>query len=103
MSKVIQQRESRLPAEGGFSGSPLRTVVVGLNLNGQIFFQHQLVSDLVLEQRLRAAVTNAPHPLAMVLQADRKVPFEKIVALSNIARRAGVAEMVFATRPASGP
>jgi biopolymer transport protein ExbD len=89
-----------LPDDAGFPGAPNPVVVVGINLNGQLFFQHQLVSETVLEERLAAAVKRASEPLTLLLQADKNVPAEKIVILSRIASRAGISEMRIATKPA---
>jgi biopolymer transport protein ExbD len=92
-----------LPAGTGFAGSPNRVIVVGLNRSGQFFFQHQLVlGESRLQQKLTRAVENAREPLTMVLQADAQVTLEKAVRLGDIARRAGIAEMIIATKPGGG-
>jgi len=89
-----------LPDDAGFPGAHNPVVVVGINLNGQIFFQHQLVSETVLERKLSAAVAESPEPLTLLLQADKNVPMDRFTRLSEIARRAGFAELRIATKPA---
>jgi biopolymer transport protein ExbD len=88
-----------LPDDAGFAGAANPVLVVAINLNGQLFFQHQLLREEVLQQRLSVAVEKAGVPVTLLLQADRKVPYEKIVRLSQIARKAGVARVYWATRP----
>jgi biopolymer transport protein ExbD len=91
-----------LPEATGFPGSPNKRVVVAMNLNGQKFYQQQLVTDELLFQKLAEAVRqNRPTgtPLTMVLQADRNVPYGKITDLCEIARKAGIDEVTFAHRP----
>jgi biopolymer transport protein ExbD len=88
-----------LPEDAGFAGVANPVVVVGVNLNGQVFFQHQKIHESILEQRLTEAVENAGAPLTMVLQADKNLPLWKATELSKIARKAGIAQVVIGTRP----
>lgn len=88
-----------LPEDAGFAGVPNPVVVVGVNLNGQIFFQHQKIQESALQVRLTEAVENAAEPLTLLLQADRNLPLEKVTELSKIARKAGIAQVVIGTRP----
>lgn len=89
-----------LPENAGFGGAPNPVVVVGVNLNGQQFFQHQLISESGLRQKLGEAVAQSPEPLTLVLQADKKVTVEKLVKLSQIAAEAGIRDLRIATKPA---
>ena len=88
-----------LPQDAGFAGVPNPVVVVGVNLNGQIFFQHQKIQEGALQLRLTEAVQNSGEPLTLLLQADKNVPVEKVTQLSKVARRAGITRMVLGTRP----
>jgi biopolymer transport protein ExbD len=88
-----------LPDDAGFAGARNPIVVVGINLNGQLFFEHQLVSETVLQQRLNAAVAQSSEPLTLLLQADKNVPTDRIVRLSKIASRARISELRIATKP----
>jgi biopolymer transport protein ExbD len=89
-----------LPNDAGFPGAQNPVLVVGVNLNGQVFFQHQLVSETLLQERLTTAVRKASEPMTLLLQADKNVPMDRIVRLSQIASRAGISELRLATRPA---
>ena len=88
-----------LPEDAGFVGAPNPVVVVGLNLNGQIFFQHQLIQRGTLQMRLAEMVDKWGGNLTLVLQADKEVPQREIVALGEVARKAGISQMRLATRP----
>jgi biopolymer transport protein ExbD len=93
-----------LPEDAGFVGAANPVVVVAVNLNGQVFFQHQLLppDDRLLHERLSVAVERAAGPVTMLLQADKMVPLERITRLMSIARRAGVTRVHIATRPRLG-
>ncbi len=93
---------NELPDDAGFAGGRNPVVVVGINLNGQLFFEHQLVSEAILQQKLTSAASQSPEPLTLLLQADKNVPAEKIVRLSRIATRARIASMRIATKPPAG-
>jgi len=88
-----------LPADAGFTGAANPVVVVGLNLNGQIFFQHQLIQRAALQRRLAEMVERGGGNMTLLLQADRKVPWEEIVGLSEVARKAGITQVRLGTRP----
>jgi len=91
-----------LPDYAGFTGARNPVVVVGLNLNGQLFFQHQLVTEKVLQEKLAEAVARASEPLTLLLQADKNVPYGQITRLAEVAKRAGITDVYFATKPAAG-
>jgi biopolymer transport protein ExbD len=88
-----------LPEDAGFAGVANPVVVVGVNLNGQIFYQHQKVQEAALQLKLAEAVERAGGPLTLLLQADRNLPVEKVTELSKIARKAGIAQVMIGTRP----
>ena len=89
-----------LPDDAGFAGAPNPVIVVGINLNGQIFFQHQKIQESALQARLAEAVQRSDGRLTLVLQLDRKLAVEKVTQLSKIARQAGVSQVLLQTRPA---
>lgn len=91
-----------LPDDAGFAGAPNPVVVVGVNLNGQIFFQHQRIDETALQRRLAETVEKVGGDLTLVLQADKNVPYEKIIDVGRVARKAGVKRMMLGTRPGLG-
>lgn len=91
-------RRLEVPPSAGFPGVRNPTVVVGINLNGQIFVQQRLVPEESLVARLKVIAEN--EPLAtLVLQADRAVPLDRITRLMGMARSAGFAEVLLAHGP----
>ncbi len=88
-----------LPELAGLSGTALPTLVVAVNLNGQIFFENQIILEKDLKKRLAAAARQAKGPLALALYADKAVKYEMILRLSQLARAAGIAEIILAARP----
>lgn len=89
-----------LPEFAGFPGATNPIVVVSINLNGQLFFQHQVVREDSLQNKLILFVENARFPVTMVVQADREVKYDKIIQVCAIARKAGIHEVDLATLPA---
>jgi biopolymer transport protein ExbD len=90
-----------LPDYADYTGAHNPIVVVGMNLNGQIFFQHQLVSEKVLQEKLKEASARSPEPLTLLLQADKNVPLGRVMALGQLALRAKIADFRIATKPPS--
>jgi biopolymer transport protein ExbD len=89
-----------LPDYTDFAGARNPVVVVGMNLNGQLFFQHQLVSEKVLQEKLKQAVSLSSEPLTLLLQVDKNVPAGKLVALAQLALRSRISDFRIATKPA---
>src|SRR5687768_4938920 len=58
-----------LPEFAGFPGVTNPVIVVAVNLNGQIFLQHQLVKEEALRQKLASLKQQTEGPLTLVLQA----------------------------------
>jgi biopolymer transport protein ExbD len=91
-----------LPDDAGFMGTANPVVVVGVNLNGQIFFQHQRIDEAELQMKLAEVVEKSGEGLTLVLQADKNVPYERIIDVGRVARKAGVKRVVLGTRPGLG-
>lgn len=91
-----------LPEDAGYPGTPGPAVVIGVNLNGQLFYQHQVIQPDALERQLRQ-LRREQGRVAVVVQADRKVPLEDALKAGQIARAAGVSEITFVTKPPRPP
>ena len=65
----------------------------------RLYYQNQIIGEAELKTRLREAVEKSPEPLTLVIQADKAVPYEKIIQLTLLARDAGVREALLATLP----
>lgn len=92
-----------LPEHAGYPGTTNATVLLAVNLNGQLFLEHQLIRESQLEERLRALAARKNEPLSMVIQADRDLRYGAVVRLMGVARKAGLEEVIFATRPPIEP
>ncbi len=89
-----------LPEAADLPGMTNPTVAVAVDRVGQLYFQSQVISEDDLKHRLRNAAGAMKEPLTLVLLADKSVPNGTIVRLSNLAREAGVKDVLLATRPA---
>jgi biopolymer transport protein ExbD len=88
-----------LPEFAGFPGTPNPVVVVSINLNGQIFFQHQVIRGDLLQDKLSVLVENNKAPLSVVVQADRDVRMDEVLKVCAVARKAGVSDVTIGTLP----
>lgn len=87
-----------LPEGVGFPGTPGPVVVVGINLNGQIFYQHQAIRPEMLKGKLEA-LRRDEGAVSVVVQADRHVRLEEVMEVVQIAGSAGIDEVTIGTRP----
>lgn len=80
------------------------SVIVAVNMNGQFFYENQIVKDTSeLQERLAAASKESREPLTLLLRLDKAVAVETLIQLSEMARQAGFRDTVLATRPPLKP
>ena len=91
----------RLPEAEDLPGVRGPTVIVAMDASGQCYLDNQLTSERTLQQRLVEEVLSARGPLTLVLQADKDVTREKLDRIGLLARRAGIKDVVLATRRGS--
>ena len=89
----------QLPEARGLAGTDSASLAVAVDSNGQLYFENQLISKDRLKGRLQSAVSQARQPLALVIQADKRVVAEQLTELWLLARDAGIREIIQATRP----
>ncbi len=89
----------RLPVAEAMPGTEGPTVSVAVDPQDRLFFENQLVTEPELSARLAEAVRAAPEPLTLTVHADREVTYETLVHLTQVAREAGVREVLLATMP----
>lgn len=87
----------QLPVAEGLPGTDKRTVAVAIDANGQLYFQNQWIEEKELRKRLRKEVENSTEPLALLVQADKSVSYEKILRLTLLASEVGITEGISAT------
>jgi biopolymer transport protein ExbD len=93
-----------LPLASDLPGTDRASVAVAVDENGRLYYQNQLITDQQFTTSLRHVVSNSPEPLTLVVQADRAVRYERLVAVTMLAREAGIRSAWLATLPrALGP
>src|SRR5438105_1110307 len=66
----------QLPEAVNLPGTANRTLVVAVDETGQLYFENQIIGPERFKEKLQSAVSEAPQPLTLVVQADRKVIHE---------------------------
>lgn len=93
-----------LPVASDQPGVKNPSVIVAVNMNGQFFYENQLVRDKSdLERKLIAAQKESPEALTLVLRLDKGLTMEILTQLCEMARRAGFRDVVLGTRPPLKP
>lgn len=95
-----------LPQADGLPGTANPTVVVTVYPNGQLYFESQAIGEGELKKRLRAAADKARSQraqLTLVVLADKQTPNEVTFRLAELAREAGISELLQAVRPRLAP
>ena len=93
-----------LPETPEQPGARTPSVIVAVNLNGQLFFENQLVSKTEdLQQRLVRAAKESREPMTLILKLDKAVQIDTFVQLCEMARDAGFADVILGTRPMLKP
>lgn len=89
----------RLPDAEEMPGVAGETLVVAVDASGQIYFDNQVTSETTLRQRLFQEVNATRQPLTLVVEADRDVKWDTVLRIALLARKAGIRDVVPATRP----
>ena len=89
----------KLPVSEGFPGPGGPTVAVAVDAAGRFYFRSRHVSERELTAELRAASSNAPAPLTLVVLADAAATSESWMELAAIAREAGIYELSLSALP----
>jgi biopolymer transport protein ExbD len=92
-----------LPVANDLPGTDKPTVAVAIDANGRLYFENQLVEEAALREKLSLAATNSLEPLALVVEADKAVTYERLVKVTLLARDAGISSAWLATLPRTSP
>lgn len=84
-----------LPEAPFSEGAPNGARTVALTQEGLCFFDDERVDYAELEGRLAAAGVEGP----LLIEADERTPHGRVVGIYGMAARAGIREVVLATRP----
>lgn len=89
----------RLPEADDLPGVIGHTRVVAVDANGQYYFDNQVTHERVLRQRLSEEVAASVDPITLIIRADEAVSAARVMELVVIARKAGMKDAAWATRP----
>lgn len=92
-----------LPQAGDLPGIEGPVAVVAVDEEGHFYFEHQLCDETTLKQRLLSTVARTPQTLTLVVQADRKTAYERVLQLQLLARSVGIPQSFQAFRPPDVP
>lgn len=92
----------RLPDAAGLWGEVIPQLAVAVDPAGRLSFEHQLIAESNLVLRLRERVGTGGTNQTLLLLADRSVSVATLARLANLARTAGVRDVVMATSPRPG-
>jgi biopolymer transport protein ExbD len=82
------QKEDTKPAQ----------VTVAIDADGNVLWDDQKVDDAALSAKIAAAAQTEPQP-ELHLDADRKVPYEKVAQVMSAAQAGGLTKIGFVTQP----
>jgi len=74
-------------------------VAMAVDASGNLYFENQIVSELVLKAGLRAATNATRAPLTLIIHADRAVSYDRLAHLAQLARDYGITNTWLATLP----
>lgn len=86
-----------LPDAKSQPAANLKTTVVSITVEGQVFIDDQPVMDVDLPARL-AALASQPGP-NVELRADKSVLYERVVQVLAQVQTAGISSIAFVTQP----
>lgn len=88
-----------LPGAPGLWGRVLPGVTVAVDPAERLLFQNQIVRESDLGDRLREHTARQGTNETLLLLADRRVTADTLARLVNLARGAGIRDVVLATSP----
>lgn len=88
-----------LPRADGLAGTDKPSISVAIDAAGRLYFENQPIEETELKARLRKAVKSSSEPLALIIEADKKVSWDRMLRLAVLARDAGISEASGATLP----
>jgi biopolymer transport protein ExbD len=91
-----------LPTADNLSGTDQPTIAVAIDCSNRLYFANQLIGAAQLKTSLSNAVSHAPSPLTLVIEADKTVSYDEVLQLSLLARNAGITNALLATLPRPG-
>ena len=89
-----EDREIDVPLPDASEAKPLtvkpKEIFINIDQQGQFFVGRQQVAADDLEHLLVQAATNNPVNQAVIIRADKRVPFDFVVQAINLCKKAGI-------------
>lgn len=95
LPQISESLRADLPSSKTAEKTP-PSVMVQITADGETLFQGKPIPPEVLEARMKALVTSKPDT-AVIIAADKALPFEKVVGLIDRLKTAGVKRLALAT------
>lgn len=97
LPQISDSLKAELPTSQTAEKTP-PSLVVQLSGDGRIHFQNQVVEPTTLQEKLKAAIAEKPDT-AVIIAADKNIPYEKVVNLIDQLKVSGVKRLALATAP----
>src|SRR5258708_7149237 len=88
-----------LPRAEGLAGTDKPSISVAIDAAGRLYFENQPIEETELKARLRKAVKSSSEPLALIIEADKRVSWDRMLRLAVLARDVGISVASGATLP----
>jgi biopolymer transport protein ExbD len=89
----------QLPEAQDLPGTDRPTISVAMDAAGRLFYQSRLIEEAQLLRQLSNAVARLPEKPTLVVQADKGASYDHLIRLSQVARTAGIEDVLLATLP----
>lgn len=94
LPQITDSLKAELPTSTTADKTP-PSVVVQLSLDGKLHFQEQPIEVAVLQERLKVLIQEKPET-AVIVAADKSLPYSKVVTLIDLLKEAGVRRLALA-------
>ena len=89
----------QLPLAADLPGTDKPTVTVAMDSSGRLFFQNQIIGETQFQNQISNSVAKFAEKPTLVVQADKGATYENIIHLLELARAAGIDNVLWATLP----
>lgn len=87
------------PEAANLPGPGTPSVAMAVDVNSNLYFNNQIVTERVLINGLMVATNTVHGPLTLIIHADKAVGYQQIVHLTLLARKCGITNTWLATLP----
>ncbi|MNR82186.1 biopolymer transport protein ExbD [compost metagenome] len=95
LPQITDSLKAELPGSTTADQTPV-SVVVQITLDGRLHYQDQPIEPEILQERLKVLVNEKPET-AVIVAADKSLPYSKVVTLIDQLKESGVRRLALAT------